>query len=357
MPLFILIAGLTPKEAVPLSQATVFGGAIANMILYLPQGHPTLPNKSLVDFDAVLVLEPMLLMGTVVGVILNQIFPDWLIVTMLALVLMLTAVRTIQKGLKAYKQENLQRQKALEPPEAEATTDALSSEEKKVGMPANAQEIMRPVFQVQDYGAESDEDEDLLERQRKASFKHRLGVPLLLVGLVWVLNSVFAVVGGAKRDAASVAGVHFCSTPYWVLMFGSFPFLLIIMGIVIKRLLHDFKYKMRGGYEFHPQELKWDPMKLRSMPLVAGLAGMLGGMLGIGGGMFIGPLLLELGMASQAIAATSALTVMVTSATAVLQYLLLGMLMVDYGFWHMALGLIATIIGQTAVSYLVKKYN
>jgi len=91
--------------------------------------------------------------------------------------------------------------------------------------------------------------------------------------------------------------------------------------------------------------------------LVAGFAGLLGGLLGIGGGMIVSPLLLELGVKPRVAAATSALTVLVTSSSATLQFCLLSMISYDYMLFFMAVGVIGTFIGQTAVNYSIKKYG
>jgi len=84
---------------------------------------------------------------------------------------------------------------------------------------------------------------------------------------------------------------------------------------------------------------------------------MIGGLLGIGGGMIVSPLLLELGVLPRVAAGTSALAVLVTSSSAVLQFVILGMLDQTYMFFYMAVGVAGTFIGQTMVDFAVKKYG
>lgn len=64
-------------------------------------------------------------------------------------------------------------------------------------------------------------------------------------------------------------------------------------------------------------------------PLLSTTAGIFGGLLGIGGGMILGPLLLALGMLPESTAATSAMAVMLTSASAAFQFALMGNLIID----------------------------
>merc|ERR1712154_334418 len=98
-------------------------------------------------------------------------------------------------------------------------------------------------------------------------------------------------------------------------------------------------------------------MNMIKYPLIAMFAGILGGLLGIGGGMIVSPLLMELGVLPTVAAATSAMAVLITSSSAMLQFLLLGYLDLDYTFYFMAIGIVGTFIGQTIVSHCIKMYE
>ena len=56
-------------------------------------------------------------------------------------------------------------------------------------------------------------------------------------------------------------------------------------------------------------EILWSRRNAMHYPSYAVFAGILGGLVGIGGGMILGPLLLELGLHSRAVSATSATAV------------------------------------------------
>merc|ERR1712154_752753 len=95
-----------------LSQATIFGGSIVNLIMNLKKFHPTRSHRPLTDFSTLLIFEPMLLVGTIIGVLLNVMFPDILILILLALVLSYATVRTSRKAIRLWKKETVQLQKA-----------------------------------------------------------------------------------------------------------------------------------------------------------------------------------------------------------------------------------------------------
>jgi hypothetical protein len=62
VPIYILVMGFSPKHAVPLSNVTVFGGAIANVMLNSGKRHP-IADRPLVDWDLILVMEPLTIAG------------------------------------------------------------------------------------------------------------------------------------------------------------------------------------------------------------------------------------------------------------------------------------------------------
>lgn len=64
VPLLILIFGFSPKYAVPLSNFTILGSSITNMVLNIPKRHPDC-DRPLVDWDLILVMEPLTMAGAV----------------------------------------------------------------------------------------------------------------------------------------------------------------------------------------------------------------------------------------------------------------------------------------------------
>eukprot|EP01083_Nonionella_stella_P162806 534870_1 len=93
VPIYILILGYPTKFAESLSQDSIFCGYIVNLIMNLKKSHPTRKHRPLTDFSTLLIFEPMLLVGTIIGVFLNVIFPDILILILLALVLSYATLR------------------------------------------------------------------------------------------------------------------------------------------------------------------------------------------------------------------------------------------------------------------------
>ena len=102
VPVYILLLEFPVKHAIPLASATVFGGAIANNILNAPKRHPDHPHRPVIDWDLILQLEPMTILGALVGAVLNDLLPDIVLVTMMVLLLTITAQKTLSKASKLY---------------------------------------------------------------------------------------------------------------------------------------------------------------------------------------------------------------------------------------------------------------
>merc|ERR1719498_1005157 len=106
VPLLLLLLGLSTKEAVPLSQAMIVGGAIVNVLMFSGDRHPTYPSRPRIDYDVIMMMNPGLAAGVTIGVICHLISPQWLIVTTLLVTLGITLENTALKGVGAWRKES-----------------------------------------------------------------------------------------------------------------------------------------------------------------------------------------------------------------------------------------------------------
>merc|ERR1711971_291942 len=98
--------GFSPKHAIPLSNITVFGGSVANTILNTRKRHP-LADRPLVDWDLILVMEPLTIAGALIGAFLNKVLPELLLTVLLVLLLGFTSYNSLTKAMKMYRKESL----------------------------------------------------------------------------------------------------------------------------------------------------------------------------------------------------------------------------------------------------------
>jgi hypothetical protein len=62
VPIYIIVLGFAPKYAIPLSNVTVLGGAVTNVACAWHKRHPA-ADRPLIDWDLILVMQPMQLVG------------------------------------------------------------------------------------------------------------------------------------------------------------------------------------------------------------------------------------------------------------------------------------------------------
>merc|ERR1719289_422315 len=107
VPLNIFVLGFEPHIAIPLSNATILGSSFGQILLNYRKRHP-LANRPLINWDIMLMMEPLTIAGAVVGSVANVLCPLWLLcvnkLLMLVLFLGCTTFKMLGKGVKMYKQ-------------------------------------------------------------------------------------------------------------------------------------------------------------------------------------------------------------------------------------------------------------
>jgi len=139
---------------------------------------------------------------------------------------------------------------------------------------------------------------------------------------------------------------------YWAIYISYLPISVVITFIVGRLVYEEYNYRLEIGYPFHPSDIKWTKEIIIRYPLYALSAGILSGLLGIGGGLILGPLLLDLGIHPLITTATSNFMVVFISSSTTLQYIMLGIMNFDYGLYCTLL----STLGSFAGTYIIQKY-
>lgn len=355
IPIYILILGFSPKYAIPLANVTVFGGAIANTILNAPKRHP-LADRPLVDWDLLLVMEPLTIGGSLIGAFLNKLLPENLLVIMLVLLLGFTANNTLTKAMKMYKKESEAIAK-----EIASQSGAILSEKTKLLKDAKSDKEAAKMTNMEQgkaassSGASSTEDAQILskilEEETKTPMKN-----------VWTLIATFVVVlfinlmkgGGAFP---SPLGIECGSASFWISNVAMLGWTIFIAMIVRLYLIRRNATKEMVNYPFVEGDIKWDSKATIVYPGICTLAGFFAGMFGVGGGIVKGPLMLAMGVHPAVASATSACMILFTSSTATTSFVVFGLLTPDYAAFCFTLGFVATVGGQVGLHYLMRKFK
>ena len=346
VPIYILVMGFSPKNAIPLSNVTVFGGAVANTYLNSKKRHP-LADRPMVDWDLIMIMEPLTIAGALMGAFLNKLLREEVLVVMLVLLLSFTAYNTLKKAIKMYKIESIQiaRQRVKESEltvmaSRNATVDEVEAEN---GLMDN--------LEMEEVEMETNELRTILEEERIAPM---LNIRLLLMMFVVVLAINVLKGGGAF---ASPFGIVCGGIGFWVANLIMLSWILVISYWIRNYLIQRYERKERCGYKYVEGDIKWDRYSTKLYPAICTLAGFFAGMFGVGGGIVKGPLMLAMGVHPKVSSASSACMILFTSFTATSSFVVFGLLIHDYAVVCLCVGFTATYCGQIVLYYLMSKYE
>merc|ERR1719343_171221 len=362
VPIYILVMGFDPKHGIPLSNVTVFGGAIANMILNSRKRHP-LADRPLIDWDLILVMEPLTIAGALLGAFLNKILPEQFLSFMLVLLLSFTAYKSLKKAVKMYKTESrMLRQQGLKPDgskESELTHISQKETEKDVNAAGDQlledmdlQEGEIPGAGGMDGMLAHGKDitlQKILEEERVTPMFN----VKVLVGLFIVVLAMNLLKGGGAFP--SPFGIKCGSQEFWIANGIILGWIFFISIYVRSYLVKRNSLKQQVGYENVEGDIKWDARATLVYPGICCLAGFFAGMFGIGGGIVKGPLMLAMDVHPAVASASSACMIFFTSFTATTSFFVFGLLDPQYGPVCFCIGFIATYFGQIGLSILMRR--
>jgi hypothetical protein len=230
-------------RAIPVSNAMILAGAIPATAINLWKRHPA-RDRPLLDIDIALLLVPATLGGTTPGVLLNVLFPEWLVSAMLVVLLTYTAHKTLSKGRSEWRKETeaTRRQRMAEEVEAAEGAGAEGAEVDEgasatdgvdgVGTRVAASEV---VVQVVEDKTSSNTDDDsaaaaaaLTSTSADADAsaaaalaaiatdeKHINYKVVAALCFLWVFLFAIAFLRGGKGSSSSPVGITPCLNEYW----------------------------------------------------------------------------------------------------------------------------------------------
>ncbi|KAL7544691.1 hypothetical protein ACHAWF_010832 [Thalassiosira exigua] len=419
VPIYILVMNFSPKRAIPLSNVTVFGGAVANTLLNFAKRHP-LADRPLVDWDLILVMEPLTIAGALGGAFLNKLLPEAILAGSLVALLSVTGYTTLKKAIRMYQAESralrggrgAPREREDGSKESELTRMAREMEEDEeegedekevealldaVGRHEgdNPGDMDEGAAEDEDGGENDDDDDDNndndnndeeapiskqqpspsssssssstfstaadLKRQEELAqiLEEERTVPMGNVQVLAITFVIVLLVNLLKGGGAfpSPLGIRCGSPSFWVANGLMLGWILVVSYFARGYLVRRHEIKERCGYPYVDGDIKWDARATIVYPVVCTAAGFFAGMFGVGGGIVKGPLMLAMGVHPRVSSASSATMILFTSFTATTSFAVFGLLDEEYAGMCLALGFAATFAGQVGLFYLMRKFR
>ncbi|KAF2320418.1 hypothetical protein GH714_027455 [Hevea brasiliensis] len=299
VPMLTMIIGFDPKSATAISKCMIMGAAASSVYYNLKLRHPTL-DLLIVDYDLVLLIQPVLLLGISIGVTLNVIFPDWVVTVLLIILLLGTSVKAYFKGVDTWKKETTLKETAS------VICPILAGGNEQV-----------EYSQLPGGPSKSPHQKDTKEREVTV-VQNMYWKEFGLLVFVWM---AFLALRIAKNYTPT------CSTTYWLLNLSQVP---VSIGVFLYEAFGLYTGRKRIASK-GDEGMNWKAHKLLGFFACGLLAGIVGGLLGLGGGFVMGPLFLELGIPPQVTSATATFGMTFSSSMSVVEYYLLNRFPIPYG--------------------------
>ncbi len=134
-PLLIMFGKFKQTEAVALANLAILIAAGIRFFRNTNERHPRISHKLSIDYNLVLILMPMTLLGTSAGILINISFPDAVILILMTVVFLTAAFITLCKGIQKCKNERKQRKlpSKIGGPNNKSSLNSLSKIETNVG--------------------------------------------------------------------------------------------------------------------------------------------------------------------------------------------------------------------------------
>ena len=406
VPLGILLLNFAPKPSSGLSQASIFGASLGGLLLNLRNKHPyavkvsrshddykSVPwneqmsddntmyyTRPLIDFDMALFLAPMEMAGAVMGVLIQKLLPNWLYLTLAAIILGFTAYKTYmqfkvtqQKEIddRFIAQELAHATSSVDETPESSTLDNLLEESLEMPMQQTTKKSIHQEAVGQDAvdkhigeddseprtEANTDVDSEKAERRLYWLQQDARQFPrekLCALSILWIGLVILTFMKGGK-GVDSIVGIT-CASPWYGVLIGvQFAWTMGISAVFGYKLKKQTEDKVACDYWMHPQDVVWDFQKVQFYAFFTFIAGVVAGMIGIGGGMILGPLMLVMGINPRVSSATTATMIVLTSSSVAVLFVTYGLVPWQYAVTFFCVCFSGSYIGKAKIDGYVKQ--
>lgn len=329
-----------------MSQPLVAGGSVGATLFSITMHHPKDRTKPLIDYDLATVLLPALMLGVTFGVLLNTTLPTLILASLLFVTLILIAARVLHQGIRRLQAE---RKAAAEPEPIETQgKDENDNGEQNIELSCQDAKGREAVCTAPQSASQSPS----LQSGKLVALWKKVYKPEILPKMPILI--LFVVTGTYLGFQVGKGQYGHCDWQYAVLF--SFEGLLMI---VLSASVLSYHYRRTfdrrnnaarsqdgestssssvqhlnqspaSGTEDTMARLSRSVVRLLIVWFAAIVIGLVATMLGLGGGVFMSPIMIEMGVHPQSAAATSTLIVLFSSLAAAITYGVTGRLNLSY---------------------------
>ena len=364
---YVLVFGYSMSDAIPLANIAIFAGAVINVWMLVGRRQKDDENQLYIKYRMVSLFMPLMISGSMVGVILNQFLPPIVIISFLTYFLISKTFGlywTIKKEELKEEIKTLVEAKNSKEIELKEMSETDSSSNNKSPMTENLSKNDKSIDQISKssdgyfkfkISRQSNEEIEELFENSKLDINKLLSRDywyICKIGIVYLffIGSLF-IRGGRTLD--SIIGISPCSILGW-LVFGlthlGFYYFFKLRGPEIDTTANP-RESLLGG------EVLLEEYKEENMVKDSFISGVIASTLGLGGGVVLLPILINRRMAPETASGICSVLVLMTSLSATTQFMIVGAFSFRDVVLISTLSGIGSFVGSKGIDYLVQKYN
>lgn len=389
VPCYMFVMNYTVGHSTPLSKASILTAAVINILMIFYKRHPYNQNAFVLDYKIATFTVPLILAGTMIGVLFTKLLPSVAIFVILILFLVYSTIMTFIKARKLYKKETIvmkkEEEEKLKDNELEEvvdleTSDIIDKEENKPtegdeGNNVNGLEKLKEDVSIDRSDANMIQNGSKVEKKEERKSFCQLIKPHLFRIFICIFSYTFLLITSLMRGgkgAESIIGIDACGGVSWVLFaltqvvcIGGSVFIYFLERRSTKKQENNKETKNNNDKEYEEVEDKegkedapHSNLKLFKLLFINSyIAGVLAGTLGIGGGLVINPILIRLNIIPEVSAAVSGFTVLFTGLATTTQYVIAGAFEIDAIYPFLIASVFGAILGNLVIKRLVRKFK
>lgn len=118
LPINMFLLSLPERQAVALSNFTIFAGSLANLFFNLRKRHPADGKRGLISWQLIAIMEPVTLLGARLGGNFSKVLPSQITVLLMSFLIGLITCLTFRRGILTYEAETQAQEARGQPPAA-----------------------------------------------------------------------------------------------------------------------------------------------------------------------------------------------------------------------------------------------
>jgi len=386
--LLMVLSNLSPREAVPLSKAVVFFGSVSSLLLnvqrallYSRADGGVQESKAVVDGTACLLVVPMAIFGTYLGVLTNRTASDLGILAMLNSLLVVLALTVVRQGVQQRAEED-QRNVTDDTPTTDAAPAGMNPqdgpEEEIYGFLLGGTGLDVPAPGGQ-HRESHFVDAPVQVSGRKGAYclecffvpatkSSGLRLPTALHFSAAISLTVCVVLAGAfgyhyEQCVADLRGggleqphcqhpmARYLRTYEDAAAHEDSSETMSVLKVLTLPLWFCFFASVATGVKAYTED-QWTAPAILLYQVISLLTGLLAGLVGVGGGLILAPFFVLTGMDSAVAVGTSATCVLFTSASTTFQYMLTDRIIMSLAVVYGAVVAVFSLLGTRLVHHI-----